>query len=99
MNGLPKDTPKNADKYVHFIFYFILTLLFILNLGFTLKLKFSIIISFVIAVIYGIIIEILQGQLTENRKSEFADVLFNSLGSLTAAILVFLNRKRLNFIK
>lgn len=51
------------------------------------------------AVFYGIIIEILQGILTENRKPEFADVLFNSIGSLAATIVVFLNRKRLNFIK
>ena len=99
MNGVSIDAPKNADKYVHFLFYFILTLLLILNLRFYSKVKFPIVFSFFMAVIYGIIIEILQGQLTENRKPEVTDAIFNSLGSLTAVILVVLNRKRLNFIK
>lgn len=99
LNGLPKISPKNGDKYVHFIFYFILTLLLIFNFVYKVGIKRSIIISFVIAVFYGIIIEILQGVLTEYRKPEFADALFNAFGSLSATIIVFLNRKRLNFIK
>lgn len=99
LKGLPKVSPQNADKYVHFLFYFILTLLLILNLVNKVGLKQSIIISFFIAVFYGIIIEILQGVLTENRSPELADALFNSFGSFTATIVVYLNRKRLNFIK
>jgi len=99
LNGLPKISPKNGDKYVHFTFYFILTFLLILNFVYTRGIKYSLVISFMSAVFYGIIIEILQGILTENRKPEFADVLFNSIGSLAATIVVFLNRKRLNFIK
>lgn len=99
LNGLPKISPKNGDKYVHFTFYFILTFLLILNFVYRVGIKRSIVISFVTAVFYGIIIEILQGVLTENRKPEFADVLFNCFGSLTATIVLFLNRKRLNFIK
>ena len=99
LNGLLKNSPKNGDKYVHFIFYFILTLLLILNLVNKVSIKRSIVISFVIAVFYGIIIEVLQGVLTESRRPELADVLFNSFGSFVATIVVFLNRKRLNFIK
>lgn len=63
------------------------------------SLKHSIIISFLIAVSYGIIIEILQGVLTVNRKAELLDAILNSLGSLTAAVVVALNKKRLNFLK
>ncbi|WP_299517995.1 VanZ family protein, partial [uncultured Flavobacterium sp.] len=85
---MPKISPKNGDKYVHFIFYFILTLLLILNFVDKVGVKRSLVISFVIAVFYGIIIEILQGVLTENRKPEFADALVNSFGSLVATIVV-----------
>jgi len=99
LDGLPKVAPENGDKYVHFIFYFVLTLLLILTLVNKFGLKRSIIISFVIAVFYGIIIEVLQGVLTENRRPELADALFNSFGSFVATIVVYLNRKRLNFIK
>ena len=99
LSGLPKISPQNGDKYVHFIFYFVLTLLLILNIVGETSLKNAIIISFLLAVFYGIIIELLQGVLTENRKPEVADVFSNSFGSLVATIVVLLNRKRLNFIK
>jgi VanZ family protein len=99
LNGLSKISPKNGDKYVHFLFYFILTLLLILNLMSKVRLKHSMVISFVIAVFYGIIIEVLQGVFTENRRPELADAISNSLGSFAATIIVFINRKRLNFIK
>lgn len=99
LKGFIKNSPENGDKYVHFTFYFVLTLLLILNLINKVSIKRAIVISFVIAVFYGIIIEILQGVLTENRRPELADVLFNSFGSFVATIVIFLNRKRLNFIK
>jgi VanZ family protein len=99
LNGLPKISPVNGDKYVHFLFYFILTFLLILNLSYKVGTNYAIIISFVMAVCYGIIIEILQGVLTENRKPEVADALANSFGSFVATIVVYLNRKRLNSIK
>lgn len=40
-----------------------------------------------IAVCYGIIIEVLQGVLTETRKPDFNDVLANSTGVVVAVLL------------
>ena len=98
-NSFPKIAPVNSDKYVHFVFYFILTLLLVLNALNKTTLRKVVVFSFLATVFYGIIIEILQGVLTEDRKPELADVLSNTVGSFLASIFILLNRKRLNFIK
>lgn len=98
LKGLPKISTQNGDKYVHFIFYFVLTLLLILNIVNKTSLKNAIIISFLLAVFYGMVIELLQGVLTENRKPELADGLANTFGAFVATIVIAFNRKRLNFI-
>ena len=40
-----------------------------------------------IAIVYGIVIEVLQYVLTENRTADFFDVLANSLGAILAFVL------------
>ena len=99
MNNFSKVTIKGADNYVHFCFYFVLTVLLVINFITHFKLKKTFILSVAFAIFYGMIIEVLQGVLTSNREPEIKDVLFNSLGSLTAAFLLFINRERLNFLK
>ncbi len=99
MNNFSKVSIKGADNYVHFCFYFVLTFLLLINFITQFKLKKAFIIAIALAIFYGMIIEVLQGVLTSNREPEIKDVLFNSLGSLTAAFLLFVNRERLNFLK
>jgi VanZ family protein len=99
MSNFSKVSIKGADNYVHFCFYFVLTILLVVNLIQKFNIKRSIWISILLAFFYGMIIEVLQGILTSNREPEIKDVLFNSLGSLTAALLLFINRERLNFLK
>ena len=67
------------DKLVHFIFYFVFVVLWCFGLHKTDKIKILL-----IAVVYGIIIEILQYVLTENRTADFYDVLANSSGAFLA---------------
>jgi len=76
---------KGKDKIVHFVFYFI----FVCGWFKALNKKNSknLIIVFFSAVIYGIIIEILQLLFTQTRGAELLDVLANSLGALSALIL------------
>lgn len=96
---MPKISVENSDKYVHFSFYFVLTILLFLNIIVKSNFYKTIFISILIAVFYGIIIEGMQEAFTSTRRAEWGDVVFNSLGSLTAALLLYLNRKRLNFLK
>ena len=87
-----------SDKAIHIIAYFLLTLswLFFYKKE-SKKLKISIIILVVIF-IYGIIIEVLQGTVTENRQLEAYDLLANLTG-IILALTVFkqvLQKKLLN---
>lgn len=73
------------DKIVHFVFYFVLTLSWFMSfkyLDFYKKIK---IVCF--AIVYGIIIEVLQGVFTVNREADVFDALANSLGAILAYLI------------
>lgn len=94
----------NIDKVVHFVFYFVGSLLGCLALreyskG-NLKIWKSILMVLSFLVIYGIIIEVIQETYTSTRKSEIGDVLANSLGALSGAIIIaflFSGKRQLNW--
>ena len=87
-----------SDKKIHIFAYFLLTLSwFFAFKKESEKLKISIIILVVIFT-YGIIIEVLQGTVTENRQPEAYDLLANLTG-IILAITIFkqvLQKKLLN---
>ncbi len=94
MKNMPTIQVPGKDKSVHFLFYFVLTLLW----NFALQRKFKndslkyIIVIFVI--IYGIIIEVLQGTLTKYRQPDLYDAIANLGGALVALIIIIsLNSK------
>ncbi len=99
-----KDAPKVdfiyiSDKLVHGIFYFILTILWYLHFNFEHKNnifnKKAMLISSTLACIYGIIIEVLQKQLTTYRTADYKDALANSIGILIALVLIlYFNKKQ-----
>jgi VanZ family protein len=86
---MPSVEVPGKDKTIHFIFYFVLTLLWNFALQKKYKiwsLKFIIVIA---VIIFGIIIEVLQGVLTKNREADIYDVMANSAGALIALIVIF----------
>lgn len=87
----------NKDKAVHFIFYFVFTLLWCLY--FWSKKNYSsgkaIVLTFFMAVVYGVIIEICQGLFTADRSADIMDALANTAGSaLAVLVLWFLKKKK-----
>ncbi len=77
----------NLDKIVHFTFYFVATILggFFLNEISKKKivlLKATFIMMFV-AIVYGMIIEVLQYSLTTNRHGDVLDFLANGMGAIS----------------
>ena len=73
-----------SDKAIHIFAYFLLTLSWLFSYKKeSKKLKVSIIIL-VIVFSYGIIIEVLQGTVTENRQPEAYDLLANFTGIILA---------------
>ena len=83
------------DKFVHFTFYFIFTLLWVNGL----KKRFDsknkvVLIVFCVAVLYGVIIEICQGLFTSSRSADLFDIIANTAGALTAVLFIhFFDRK------
>ena len=74
------------DKIVHFVFYFMFVVLWNFSLNQKIPyLKYKILAG---AILYGIIIEVLQGTITISRTADFFDVIANSLGALIAFFML-----------
>lgn len=90
---LPSIGIKSADKYVHFTFYFVFTILWFLylikkNSHIKNTVNRVLIIVFLAALFYGVLIEIAQTVFTVSRKGDVLDVLANTTGSVTAVFLL-----------
>lgn len=79
----------NADKVVHFCFYFgFITLWYrylLLKNSYFLKNRYVLV---AIAIVFGILIEIAQKIFTNSRQGDFWDVIANSLGALVGFFAV-----------
>lgn len=81
------------DKYGHFTFYFLFTLLWAayFKIKFRISPKKARVNALIVAVIYGSFIEVLQGLFTNGkRQADFLDVVFNTLGGLAAVLVLWL---------
>lgn len=84
------------DKYVHFTYYLVFTLLWSLSVkvkdGLSAKkIRRNVFFS---AVCFGIAIEVCQGLFTTARSADPTDAVANTLGSATAVLLLWLLQKR-----
>jgi len=94
---MPAIKIPGEDKTAHFVFYFVLTLVWYIALVKIYKNKYLKYIIAVAVIIYGIIIEMLQG-LTNYRQEDFNDVLANTGGTLLALLFIFLLNLK-NYLK
>lgn len=92
---LPEVAVFQFDKLGHFSFHFGITFLWFLFWKTTYKTenKFALLKAFLFSVFFGISIEICQGVFTTTRQAEIQDVFANSLGALTAVLLIFITNK------
>lgn len=87
---------KNSDKLYHAIAYFIFMLLwyFTVRLRFKFQKNIALLVAFIGAISFGIVIEVLQGVLTQNRQSDVNDVVANTIGAILALLMLILIKKR-----
>jgi len=95
LEELPNEAVKKGDKIFHFLAYSLLTWLWFNTLSKyfkhnTIKVIF---ITMVFCTLFGIIIEYLQGTLTTFRAADYKDVIANSIGVLTTAVIIMVSRK------
>ena len=89
----------HLDKIVHFVFYFTAVLLGVLAFWESLKesvaLLRAIFIMICAAIIFGMVIEVIQYVYTSDRQGDVFDVLANSLGAFFGglAIKTYFSRK------
>ena len=96
LKDLPNVGVSFGDKIFHFLAYSVLTFLWFNTLFFYFKtgITKAIIYSGIFAVIFGIILEALQGSATTYRSSDVFDAIANTLGALFT-MLILLASKRL----
>lgn len=89
---LPSIGSSFDDKIFHFLAYGLLTLLWFLFL-YKYKKSQVLLTSSLFVIFYGIIIEVLQGQLSAHRIADVFDVLANSLGVVIMALIINIKRE------
>ena len=95
INNLPHTNIYFEDKIFHFLAYGLLTYLWFNSLinSIKFKKKRAIFLAAIISVIFGILIEVIQENMTVSRALDVYDVLANTLGTLLVSIaLWFKNR-------
>ena len=98
ISSLPKLQISYEDKLYHFVAYFVLNSIWLIALlkknGY--QLKNILLIPFSI-VVFGIIIEIIQGSLTDSRAFDVFDILANSIAVVVSFFCFMLVKK--SFLK
>jgi VanZ family protein len=84
------------DKIVHFVFYFLFYFLWISYLKNNNQTRKTQVILLLVAVSYGILMEVLQAVIGNNRSCDFFDAVANSFGAILGMIFssVFLLNKK-----
>ena len=94
VNSFSKIKSVGNDKIVHFLFY----LFFVILWGLVKRQNDSnrkyYLFVFLVAMSYGLIIEVLQEILTNTRQADFYDFLANTIGALTALVVLFFYKNK-----
>ncbi|GAA4800170.1 VanZ family protein [Litoribaculum gwangyangense] len=90
LNNLPDIGVSFGDKIFHFLAYGLLTFLWYQAFlqSFKFKIKRAIYSAVILSVIFGIIIEVLQGTITVVRAMDVYDAVANTLGALLVSIFL-----------
>lgn len=90
--GPDTDEIPHLDKAAHFVFYFVFALAACLMIrerrNWKIAMKNGIRFSLIAAILYGIIIEVLQNTFTQDRMAETGDVIANTLGAFAGVLLI-----------
>jgi len=89
---MPHFGTNYEDKIYHLLAYGLLCLLWYKVL-FDFKIKHPIGIAFITCIIYGIIIEVLQGQYTDGRDASIMDSAANGIGVMIVSLFLTIKNK------
>jgi len=95
LNNLPDIKISFADKIFHFLAYSVFAVIwyYAFSYSYNFKKQKAILYAFGLAVLFGIVIEVLQDTMTASRALDVYDALANTLGALIASIILWLKNK------
>lgn len=91
---------EHLDKIVHLFMYFTLTSAILLEgyISKTITIRMSNLMILIFTILYGGILELIQGTSNNGRSFDFFDIMANSIGTICAyLIFVFYKNKVINF--
>ena len=92
LKDLPNLNTGFDDKIGHFLFYAIFCRTWFLSFH-SLKIKRSLFAATAFSILFGLTIELLQGEVSYYRTTDVYDFLANTLGTLTMATLIQLKKE------
>lgn len=87
LTDVPKLNTGYDDKIAHFVLYAGLCLFWFMSFH-ALKSKSSLVLASLLSIVFGLVIEILQGIVSIHRTTEIYDLVANCLGVLTMAFII-----------
>lgn len=95
LKNIPDVGVSYGDKIFHFLAYGLLTILWFatFSLNFKMIKRPAVLYALIFSVLFGIIIEVLQGTLTVSRSLDVYDMVANTLGALLASIVLMVKNK------
>ncbi|MDO6596355.1 VanZ family protein [Oceanihabitans sp. 2_MG-2023] len=97
ISGIPNINYSNTDKILHFIAYSALSWFWFqtFHIKFNWPFNKALVVAAIVSVIFGILIEALQGMLTNTRVADNNDILANTLGvGITIVFLLLLKKTK-----
>ncbi len=94
-DSIPYFGTNYEDKIYHLLAYGLLNVLWYKVLV-NLKINNPILIAFTVSIIYGIIIEVLQGQFTLARDPSVLDIIANSIGVTIGSLFLVIKSKTID---
>ena len=92
LTELPELNTGVDDKIVHFVLYAGLCLFWFMSL-YVLKTKSSLLIASLLSIVFGGVIEVLQGVVSIYRTTDIFDFVANCLGVLTIALVIYTKKE------
>jgi VanZ family protein len=92
LTELPELNTGFDDKIAHFILYAGLCLFWFMSL-YVLKTKSSLLIASLLSIVFGAVIEVLQGVVSIYRTADIFDLVANCLGVLIMALIIYTKKE------
>ena len=92
LTELPELNTGVDDKIEHFVLYAGLCLFWFMSL-YVLKTKSSLLIASLLSIVFGGVIEVLQGVVSIYRTTDIFDFVANCLGVLTIALVIYTKKE------